>query len=62
MPWALSARSAEALRAQAERLRSYLVERAELGALDVGHSLVATRAAHEHRAVIVGADRAELLR
>ncbi len=62
VPWALSARSAEALRAQAERLRSYLVERAELGALDVGHSLVATRAAHEHRAVIVGADRAELLR
>ncbi|WP_436847347.1 type I polyketide synthase [Streptomyces buecherae] len=62
VPWALSARSAEALRAQAERLRSYLVERAELGALDVGYSLVATRAAHEHRAVIVGADRAELLR
>ncbi|MFI2029954.1 type I polyketide synthase [Streptomyces buecherae] len=62
VPWALSARSAEALRAQAERLRSYLVERAELGALDVGYSLVATRAAHEHRAVIVGANRAELLR
>ncbi|MCI3934713.1 type I polyketide synthase [Streptomyces sp. AN091965] len=60
--WALSARSAEALRAQAERLRSYLVERAELSALDVGYSLVATRAVHEHRAVIVGADRAELLR
>ncbi|WP_447041067.1 type I polyketide synthase [Streptomyces sp. DSM 118878] len=62
VPWALSARSAEALRAQAERLRSHLVERAELGALDVGHSLVATRAVHEHRAVIVGVDRAELLR
>ncbi|QKW53025.1 type I polyketide synthase [Streptomyces buecherae] len=62
VPWALYARSAEALRAQAERLRSYLVERAELGALDVGYSLVATRAAHEHRAVIVGANRAELLR
>ncbi|WP_420710055.1 beta-ketoacyl synthase N-terminal-like domain-containing protein, partial [Streptomyces sp. NRRL B-1347] len=62
VPWALSARSAEALRAQAERLRSYLVERAELGALDVGYSLAATRAVHEHRAVIVGADRAELLR
>ncbi|QDL68915.1 type I polyketide synthase [Streptomyces malaysiensis subsp. malaysiensis] len=62
VPWALSARSAEALRAQAERLRSYLVQRAELGALDVGHSLVATRAVHEHRAVIAGANRAELLR
>ncbi|WEV24714.1 SDR family NAD(P)-dependent oxidoreductase [Streptomyces sp. 71268] len=62
VPWALSAKSAEALRAQAERLRSYLVERAELGALDVGYSLVATRAVHEHRAVILGANRAELLR
>ncbi|QIB42102.1 type I polyketide synthase [Streptomyces aureoverticillatus] len=62
VPWTLSARSPEALRAQAERLRSYLVERAELSALDVGHSLVTTRAVHEHRAVVAGADRAELLR
>ncbi|WP_037827325.1 type I polyketide synthase, partial [Streptomyces sp. NRRL B-1347] len=62
VPWTLSARSPEALRAQAERLRSYLVERAELSALDVAHSLVTTRAVHEHRAVIAGADRAELLR
>ncbi|MEU3964826.1 type I polyketide synthase, partial [Streptomyces buecherae] len=61
VPWALSARSAEALRAQAERLRSYLVERAELGALDVGYSLVATRSMFEHRAVVSGASRAELL-
>ncbi|MFT2019746.1 type I polyketide synthase, partial [Streptomyces sp. 796.1] len=61
VPWALSARSAEALRAQAERLRSYLVERAELGALDVGHSLVATRSVFEHRAVVSGASRTELL-
>ncbi|MGW7693711.1 type I polyketide synthase [Streptomyces asiaticus] len=62
VPWALSARSAEALRAQAERLRSYLLERAELGALDVGYSLVASRSVHEHRAVVSGANRAELLR
>ncbi|MFF5587888.1 type I polyketide synthase [Streptomyces hygroscopicus] len=62
VPWALSARSAEALRAQAERLRSYLLDRAEPGALDVGYSLVATRSVHEHRAVVSGADRAELLR
>ncbi|WP_344315550.1 type I polyketide synthase, partial [Streptomyces rhizosphaericus] len=62
LPWALSARSPEALRAQAERLRSYLMERTELGALDVGYSLVATRSALEHRAVITAADRAELLR
>ncbi|MGW4081335.1 type I polyketide synthase, partial [Streptomyces asiaticus] len=62
VPWALSARSAEALRAQAERLRSHLLERAELGALDVGYSLVASRSVHEHRAVVSGANRAELLR
>ncbi|WP_345659198.1 type I polyketide synthase, partial [Streptomyces iranensis] len=62
VPWALSARSAEALRAQAERLRSYLLERVELGALDVGYSLVASRSVHEHRAVISGANRTELLR
>ncbi|WP_217201810.1 CurL C-terminal domain-containing protein, partial [Streptomyces buecherae] len=62
MPWALSARSAEALRAQLGTLDQIRPEPLGLGALDVGHSLVATRAAHEHRAVIVGADRAELLR
>ncbi|EXU61656.1 polyketide synthase, partial [Streptomyces sp. PRh5] len=62
LPWALSARIPEALRAQAERLRSYLMERTELGALDVGYSLAATRSALEHRAVITAADRAELLR
>ncbi|MBI0292987.1 SDR family NAD(P)-dependent oxidoreductase, partial [Streptomyces sp. PRKS01-29] len=62
LPWALSGRSPEALRAQAERLRSHLLERTELGALDVGYSLVATRSAFEHRAVVTGADRAELLR
>ncbi|MBL1111554.1 SDR family NAD(P)-dependent oxidoreductase [Streptomyces sp. 110] len=62
LPWALSGRSPEALRAQAERLRSHLMERTGLGALDVGYSLVATRSVLEHRAVVTGADRAELLR
>ncbi|UUU25869.1 type I polyketide synthase [Streptomyces sp. DSM 40750] len=62
LAWALSGRSPEALRAQAERLRSRLTERTELGALDVGYSLVATRSALEHRAVVTGTDRAELLR
>ncbi|WP_413104902.1 type I polyketide synthase [Streptomyces sp. Inha503] len=62
LAWALSGRSPEALRAQAERLRSRLMERTELGALDVGYSLVATRSVLEHRAVVTGSDRAELLR
>ncbi|WP_448331393.1 type I polyketide synthase [Streptomyces sp. DSM 41534] len=59
--WLLSARGADGLRAQAARLRAFLLERSELSALDVGHSLVATRSMFEHRAVVSGADRAELL-
>ncbi|GAA3354216.1 hypothetical protein GCM10017744_011110 [Streptomyces antimycoticus] len=52
LPWALSGRSPEALRAQAEQLRSHLMARTELGTLDVAYSLVATRSALEHRAVV----------
>ncbi|QKW53024.1 type I polyketide synthase [Streptomyces buecherae] len=59
--WLLSARGADALRAQAARLRAFLLERAEWSAWDVGHSLVATRSMFEHRAVVSGASRAELL-
>ncbi|MGH3878266.1 MAG: type I polyketide synthase, partial [Actinophytocola sp.] len=58
VPWVLSARSPAALRAQAARLLSDVDD---LTAADIGYSLVATRAAFEHRAVVVGADRAELL-
>ncbi|MFC4852879.1 type I polyketide synthase [Actinophytocola glycyrrhizae] len=56
VPWVLSARSAAALRAQADRLRAH-------PAADPGHigwSLAATRAGLEHRAVVLGADHAEL--
>ncbi|MFJ9399305.1 type I polyketide synthase, partial [Streptomyces californicus] len=51
VPWVLSARSAEALREQAARLASGV---GELGPVDVGWSLASTRAAFEHRAVVVG--------
>ncbi|MFC0596901.1 SDR family NAD(P)-dependent oxidoreductase, partial [Streptomyces palmae] len=61
VPWTVSAKSAPALRAQAQRLLSYLGERPELSATDIGHSLVATRAAFEHRAVVLGTDRAALV-
>ncbi|MEU7688777.1 acyltransferase domain-containing protein, partial [Streptomyces spectabilis] len=61
MPWVLSARSGEALRAQAARLRSFVEESADLSVADVGRSLVFSRAALEHRAVVVGADSSELL-
>ncbi|MCC3775020.1 type I polyketide synthase, partial [Streptomyces sp. UNOB3_S3] len=63
VPWTLSAKSPEALRAQARRLLTYLdddrPERA--GSLvDVGHSLATTRATLTRRAVVVGRDRITL--
>ncbi len=56
VPWVLSAKSAEALRAQAARLS--LVDSAPE---DVAFSLATTRSAFAHRAVVVGADRERLL-
>ncbi|MGI8331397.1 SDR family NAD(P)-dependent oxidoreductase [Actinomadura scrupuli] len=61
VPVLVSARSEVALRAQAERLRSHLVSRAELEPVDVGFSLATTRAQLERRGVVVAADRAGLL-
>ncbi|AZS70419.1 polyketide synthase [Streptomyces lydicus] len=61
VPWVLSARSEQALAAQAERLASFVEGRAELGLADMGFSLLSTRAELEHRAVVVGAERDQLL-
>ncbi|MFC4537078.1 SDR family NAD(P)-dependent oxidoreductase, partial [Sphaerisporangium dianthi] len=60
--WVLSARSVAALRAQAERLSVFVESKPELGLSDVGFSLATSRAALEHRAVVVGRDRDELVR
>ncbi|WP_344317390.1 SDR family NAD(P)-dependent oxidoreductase, partial [Streptomyces javensis] len=60
--WPLSAKTADALRAQAGRLRSYLDERPELVPTDLGYSLATTRAALDHRAVLVADDREGFLR
>ncbi|MYU19505.1 hypothetical protein GTZ78_54690, partial [Streptomyces sp. SID8361] len=43
--WPLSAKTADALRGQAARLRSYLGERPEIVPADLGYSLATTRAA-----------------
>ncbi|EFL26040.1 polyketide synthase, partial [Streptomyces himastatinicus ATCC 53653] len=59
-PWALSAKTADALRAQAVRLRSHLDEHPDITPGDLGYSLATTRAALDHRAVVVGEDRAAL--
>jgi acyl transferase domain-containing protein/surfactin synthase thioesterase subunit/short-subunit dehydrogenase len=61
VPWVVSGRTPEALRAQADRLRAYVLARPDLNMADVGWSLAATRAVFGHRAVIMGSDRQELL-
>ncbi|MEU2871367.1 type I polyketide synthase, partial [Streptomyces olivoreticuli] len=61
IPWTLSGRSADALRAQAERLLAHVTGRAELSPHALGHSLATGRTAFDHRAVVVAEDRAGLL-
>ncbi|NEY32557.1 SDR family NAD(P)-dependent oxidoreductase [Streptomyces sp. PRKS01-65] len=61
LAWPLSGRTGQALRAQAARLLSFVDERSE-SAADIGLSLATTRTAFRHRAVVIGADRAELRR
>ncbi|GAB2632862.1 hypothetical protein GCM10027168_74390 [Streptomyces capparidis] len=61
VPWLVSAHSAPALRAQAARLRDAVAAHPEWHPRDVAHALATTRAALEHRAAVVGADRGELL-
>ncbi|MDH6117468.1 pimaricinolide synthase PimS1 [Kitasatospora sp. GAS204A] len=56
VPWPLSARTEAALAAQAERLSDHLVALPEARPVDVGYSLATTRAALEHRAVVVAED------
>ncbi|MGP3690374.1 SDR family NAD(P)-dependent oxidoreductase [Streptomyces sp. IBSNAI002] len=59
--WVLSARSEQALRAQAEALLAHADARAEDTVADIAHSLATTRSALEHRAVVIASERAEFL-
>ncbi|RKS68200.1 acyl transferase domain-containing protein [Actinomadura pelletieri DSM 43383] len=61
VPWIISAKSEEALRDQAGRLRARADERPTWHPAVVGRSLVATRTGHDHRAVLLGRDRDDLL-
>ncbi|MER6016431.1 type I polyketide synthase [Streptomyces bluensis] len=56
IPWVLSGRSRHAMDAQADTLAAFLAARPELSPLDVGLSLATSRAALEHRAVVLGRD------
>jgi polyketide synthase 12 len=61
VPWILSGRGVSGLRGQAARLRSFVEADLEVGLADVGLSLAEGRSRFEHRAVVLGADRAGLL-
>ncbi|MEV6166591.1 acyltransferase domain-containing protein, partial [Streptomyces sp. NPDC052052] len=61
VPWVLSGKSVEAVRAQAGRLLADVEARRVVDLVGVGAGLVGTRAAFEHRAVVVGSDREGLL-
>ncbi|MFF5721954.1 type I polyketide synthase, partial [Streptomyces buecherae] len=62
IPVPLSGKTAAALRAQAAQLRAYVAERPDLDVERFGYTLATTRAALDHRAVLLVADREELLR
>jgi candicidin polyketide synthase FscB len=59
--WVLSARSTAGLAGQAARLAEFMARRPDLDPGDVGWSLATTRSAFEHRAVVTGIGREELV-
>ncbi|MFE2728847.1 type I polyketide synthase, partial [Kitasatospora sp. NPDC059327] len=61
LPWALSARTPAALRAQAERLRTAVDTHPQWQPADVARALTTERSLFEHRAVVIGDSRDELL-
>ncbi|WP_370656929.1 type I polyketide synthase, partial [Streptomyces sp. NBS 14/10] len=60
LAYPLSARTGQALRAQAGRLLAHLDAHPDTATADIGLSLATTRAALQHRAAVVAADRDEL--
>ncbi|WP_156727234.1 type I polyketide synthase, partial [Streptomyces apocyni] len=62
LPWIVTGKNEQAVRAQAARLHQYAVEHPELSASDIGYSLATTRALLDHGAAVTGGgDRAALL-
>ncbi|MEU1282360.1 SDR family NAD(P)-dependent oxidoreductase, partial [Streptomyces sp. NPDC005805] len=63
VPWIVSGKTEQALRAQAERLRRFVLDATEpVRPADVGHALATRRAVLDHGAVVLGADRESLVR
>jgi polyketide synthase 12 len=61
MPWLVSGRNEAALRAQARRLGDFAAADPATRSSDVAWSLIRTRALLEHRAVVIGENREQLL-
>ncbi|UQA90601.1 type I polyketide synthase [Streptomyces halobius] len=61
VPWLVSARTASALTAQAQRLRDAVCQDQAPHVADVAATLITGRTVLDHRAVVLGTDRAELL-
>ncbi|WP_328422312.1 type I polyketide synthase [Streptomyces sp. NBC_00443] len=61
VPWILTARTPQALRAQARRLHAHVSEHAELAPADIAYSLATGRAVMDHGAAVLGSDRTSLL-
>ncbi|WP_316248417.1 acyltransferase domain-containing protein, partial [Streptomyces sp. sk2.1] len=62
LPWLITARTDEALRVRADRLRSFLTEHPEHSAADIGRSLASAPSGFASRAVVVAADDGSRLR
>ena len=62
VPWVVSGRTAAALRGQAGRLLGIAQDETAADPAHIGHALATTRSTFEHRAVVLGDDRAELIR
>ncbi|MGW2640810.1 SDR family NAD(P)-dependent oxidoreductase, partial [Streptomyces sp. NPDC001348] len=61
LPWIVSGKTAEAVRAQAARLLDFAMEHPELDSTNIAASLTARRASFAYRAAAVAGDRAGLL-
>ncbi|MFE1978904.1 SDR family NAD(P)-dependent oxidoreductase, partial [Streptomyces hygroscopicus] len=61
LPWPVTGKGAEALRAQARNLHDHVTAHPELDLNDVGYALATTRSVFDHRAVLLSGDRDGLL-
>ncbi|MFJ8677655.1 type I polyketide synthase [Streptomyces sp. NPDC093589] len=61
LPFLVSGKTDQAIRAQAERLLDHLIAHSDVATADLGYSLALERAALDHRAAVIAQDRDGLL-